>query len=103
VDIALHPMLSMDARLLLCWHPTDIYQVCVLAPGFAWGWTKIYSSKQACITELQSIDLLTPDDVDVVLASDFEVKDRILFTNVNTDPEILEGAGFAERVPDVVN
>jgi hypothetical protein len=87
-DTILHPIF-MDARLLIVWHPTYIYQACVLAPGLARSWMKTYDSKLECITELRCIDLLTPSNADEVLTSDFDVKDHILIISTATDAGTL--------------
>jgi hypothetical protein len=94
---------NMDARLLICWHPTNIYQACVMFPEIPRAWTKTYYSKLECMTELRCIDILTPTDADEALASDFDVKDRIVIVRTDTDPETLREAGFDEKAPQVVN
>jgi hypothetical protein len=80
----------MDARLLIVWHPTDIYQACVIATDQPRGWIKTYYSKQECMMELSCMDLLTPTDADESLVSDFDVRDRILIVETETDPEKLD-------------
>jgi hypothetical protein len=92
----------MDIRLLIVGHPTNIYQAFVLDPENARSWIKTYESKIECMTDLRCIDLLTPAVADEALASDFDVMDRILILQSDTDPETLEEAGFQEKTRPVI-
>jgi hypothetical protein len=94
----------MDVRVMIVSHPNHVYQVGILAPEpVLRSWSKTYDSKLSCVTELKILDLLTPDEADETLGSDFDIKDRILIARSETDPVTLEEAGFLELKPDVVN
>jgi hypothetical protein len=93
----------MDVRLLIVWHPTNLFQVCVFAPISARGWMKMYPSKMECFSELRGMDLLTCDEEDEALASDFDVKDRMLIIHAQADSQTLLEAGFTEDNPVTPN
>lgn len=103
LGVYLHTMSGMDVRLLIVWHPTNLYQVCVFAPAAARGWIKIYESKVECFNELREIDLLTCDEEDEALASDFDLKDHMLIIQAEADPQTLLEAGFTEDTPVTPN
>lgn len=93
----------MDVRILIVWQPTNLYQVCIFAPALARGWVKTYYSKKDCLSELHAMDLLTCAELDEALASDFDIKDRILVFHSGTNPQILQVAGFSENHPEAIN
>ena len=95
----------MDVRVIIVSHPDATYQVCVLAPEQlpVRSWMRMYDSKLLCMTELRSIDLLTPIEADDALATDFEGRDAVLVARTHTDPDTLSAAGFIEREKDFIN
>lgn len=94
----------MDVRLLITgFRPINLYRVCVFAPGITESWIKDYSSRQDCISELRCIDLLTPEEADEALASDFDTKERILIAHSNADSGTLQESGFIKQVLDLPN
>jgi hypothetical protein len=89
----------MDVRLLICWHPGNIFQASVTTLDFARVWNKVYPSKRECAADLALLGLLTIMDQDDVLKSDFDTKNRILTTTTSAEPEVLDEAGFVEITP----
>jgi hypothetical protein len=94
---------SMDVRVLVCWHPGDIYHASVASRDFSRGWSKLYPSKRACADDLCQIGLITIMDRQDVLESNFDIEDRILTTETDTVPELLENAGFVEFTQSKLN
>jgi hypothetical protein len=67
------------------------------------AWGKVYPSKLACAIDLRRIGLLTIMDQDDMLRSDFDTKDRIVWTRTDADPELLRRSGFVEIIPAKAN
>jgi hypothetical protein len=93
----------MDVRVLVCWHPGDIFHASVASRDFSMGWSKLYPSKRACADDLCQIGLITIMDRQDVLESNFDIEDRILTTDTDTVPELLQNAGFVEFTPSKLN
>jgi hypothetical protein len=93
----------MEVRVLVCWHPGDIFHASVASRDFSRGWSKQYASKLECADDLCQIGLITIMDRQDVLESNFDIEDRILTTETDTVPELLEHAGFVEFTPSKLN
>ena len=93
----------MDVRVLVCWHPGNVFHASVTSMDFSRGWYRFYGSKRECAEHLCHLNLITILDQDEVLISDFDIEDRILTTESDTVPELLEAAGFVEFTPKKVN
>lgn len=93
----------MDVRVLVCWHPGDLFHASVIFVDFSRGWYRFYSSKRECADHLRDLGLITIMDQDQVVKSDFDLEDRILTTSSETTVEILEAAGFVEFTPRKLN
>jgi hypothetical protein len=93
----------MDVRVVICWHPGNLYQASVMTVDLARAWTKIYPSKLVCAIDLRRIGLLTIMDQDDLLRSDFDTKDKIIWTRTDADPELLKSSGFVEIIPTKLN
>jgi hypothetical protein len=89
----------MDVRVVICWHPGNLYHASVLTVDLARAWNKMYPSRLACAIDLRQIGLLTIFDQDDLLRSDFDTKDKIIWTRVDADPEFLKKSGFTEIIP----
>ena len=93
----------MNVRLIICWHPGDVYQASVTTLDFAGLWHKFYPSKSECVSDLAQLGLLTIMDQDDVLKSDFDIKDRVLTTVASTEEDLLTKAGFVKITPAKLN
>jgi hypothetical protein len=93
----------MDVRVVICWHPGNLYHASVLTVDLCRAWAKVYPSRLACATDLRQIGLLTIMDQDDLLRSDFDTRDKIIWTNDDADPELLKKSGFVEIIAATVN
>jgi hypothetical protein len=93
----------MNVRVLICWHPGNLYQATVMTCDLVRGWTKVYPSKLVCAIDLARLGLLTMMEQEDVLQSDFDIKDKILSTNASVEAEELEKGGFEEIITAKVN
>ena len=93
----------MDVRLLIGWHPGDIYHASVIAVDVARAWHKLYRSKVECVDELGLLGLLTMMEQYDVLHSGFETKDKVFISIAIVEAEALEDAGFVESTPAKLN
>jgi hypothetical protein len=97
------PWYVMDVRVLICWHPGDVFQASVIALEAGKSWNKIYPSKSECLADLCQIGLLTIWDQDDMLESDFDKRDRVLIVRSTVEAEVLAHADFVETTPAKVN
>jgi len=86
----------MDVRVLIAWHPGNVFQVSVIALEAARRWRKLYPSKEVCADELWRLGLLTLVERYDALRSDFDTEDRVLILKTCAEVEVLTEAGFVE-------
>jgi hypothetical protein len=85
----------MDVRVLILWHPGDIFHVTVVGLYVGKGWHKMYPSQKKCIDDLYRLGLLTLVERYDALRSDLS-NDRIFIASAIIEADVLELAGFVD-------
>ena len=93
---------TMRGHLLITHPVSNVYQASVVADVVGRGWSKQYSSKPECLSELRLLGLISMDDQDEVTQSDLNLQDQIEF-DTSVIPIALVGADFVEMKPAKLN
>jgi len=93
----------MDVRVLIAWHPGNVFQVSVIALEAGRRWRKLYPSKEVCVDELWRLGLLTLVERYDALHGDFATQDKALVIQTTAEALELEEAGFVETTRQRVN
>jgi hypothetical protein len=60
------------------------------------SWQKIYRTKEFCVEQLQAAEMLTPQEAEQILQTDFDRSKVILEFNAKTNPFLIRESGFHE-------
>jgi hypothetical protein len=96
-------LLNMRGQLQITRQFSDVYQASVVAAAIGRGWSKQYSSKPECLTELCLLGLISSADQNEISHSEFNAEHRTMLFDASIIPIALVGADFVEITPAQVN